>query len=80
MTDTGKTVLSAVLIGTLGLVFFASGNSPFRARRRQLQLQERRRQFIEDCRIFPDLPECVDSLNRGGQRIIQKRRKLRRRS
>lgn len=77
LTDTGKTVLSAVLIGTLGLVFFASGNSPIRARRRQLQLQEKRRQFIEDCRIFPDLPECVDSLHRG-QRIIQKRRKLKR--
>ena len=77
LTDTGKTVLSAVLIGTLGLVFFASGNSPIRARRRQLQLQEKRRQFIEDCRIYPDLPECVDSLHRG-QRIIQKRRKLKR--
>ena len=77
LTDTGKTVLSAVLIGTLGLVFFASGNSPIRARRRQLQLQEKRRQFIEDCRIFPDLPECVHSLHRG-QRIIQKRRKLKR--
>ena len=76
LTDTGKTVLSGILIATLGLAWYsAGGNSPFKSRRRQFSLQKRRQQFLENCHIYPDLPECVDALSKG--RFIQKRRKFR---
>merc|ERR1739844_113497 len=76
LTDTGKTVLSGILIATLGLAWYsAGGNSPFKSRRRQFSLQKRRQQASENCHTEPDLPECVDALSKG--RFIQKRRKFR---
>ena len=77
MTDTGKTVLSGILIGTLALTALGFIGAPGRsARKRQFTLQKRRRQFIDDCQINPHLPHCVDSIEKG--RVLQKRRKLKR--
>lgn len=58
ITTTGFTVIAGVLIATLGLSM-ANGGDSFRRKRKSLQtLQQRRRQFIEQCQIHPHLPGC----------------------
>ena len=72
LTNTGYTVLAGVLVAVLGLSFVtASGNSPFR---KSLTLQERRQQFIEHCKIRPELPECVQKIQKRRQRKYRQRR------
>ena len=74
LTNTGFTVLAGVLIGVLGLsLVSASGNSPFRKSGKPLNLQERRRQFIEHCNINPELPECVQKIQKRRQRKYRQR-------
>merc|ERR1711953_1014554 len=72
LTNTGYTVLAGMLVAVLGLTFVSqSGNAPFR---RSQTLQERRQQFIEHCQIHPELPECVQKIQKRRQRKYRQRR------
>ena len=74
MTNTGYTVLAGMLVAVLGLTFVSqSGNGPFR-KSQTSTLQERRQQFIEHCQIHPELPECVQKIQKRRLRKYRQRR------